>query len=104
MVRARPDTSRRLDRLAAVGRSWNREGPVRPSRDPIATLTTWTAPSEEPGGNVATCLLAERTPLSPVHLDSDRIRGFEGAFARRSAIEIELHWIGHLDSVAVAGQ
>jgi len=44
-----------------------------------------------------------RTP-SPAHLGSDRIGRLKGAFARRSTVEIELHWIGDLDPVAVAGQ
>jgi hypothetical protein len=51
---------------------------------------------------IALNVLRERP--SPSHLGPDRIRGLEGAFARRSTIEIELHGIGDLYPVAVACQ
>ena len=74
--------------------SWSIRGPI-----PRTRAHEWSELAPIPDG-----LLAERTPLSPAHLDSDRIRGFKGAFAGRSAVEIELHRIGDLDPVTVAGQ
>ena len=58
-------------------------------------------PKQDENGN---CRLARERQSSPAHLGSNRIRGLKGAFARRSTIEIELHRIGDLDPVAVAGQ
>jgi len=58
-------------------------------------------PEQLENGN---CWLARERRLSPAHLGSNRVRRLKGAFARRTTIEIELHWIGDVDPVAVAGQ
>ena len=92
------EPERELDQpLVAAGAATGRTRDARPlavrtSQSPSSRLVCGRAPNQD---------LCEP---SPVHLGSDRIRSLKRAFARRPTVEIELHRIGDLDPVAMAGQ
>jgi hypothetical protein len=72
--------------------------PSEPGREGTARFTSRSC---HPAGALA---VSGQRQLSPAHFGSNRVRGLKGAFTRRSTVEIELHRIGNLDPVAVAGQ
>ena len=72
--------------------------PAEPGREGTSRFTSRSC---HPAGALA---VSGQRQLSPAHLGSNRLRGLKGAFARRSTVEVELHWIGDLDPVAVAGE